>query len=306
MTKRRRLTAAHSLARYSLLALFAAGVYLYFLTLPPSHSSVSSSFEVSRGDSVTKIAHDLESFGLLRSPLYFRYLVRRQNLVLQAGLYQLSPSLSPQDLALTLTKGLAVDKKITIPEGYRSEQIAQAAGLPLQDFLSAAKGLEGQLFPDTYFVKEGITASELVTLLRANFTKKLGSVDRETLILASLLERETKGLPEKPVVAGILKKRLSAGWPLELDATIQYIVGHPGDWWPDTTLADRARISPYNTYLHPGLPPAPIGNPGLAAIRAVQNATASPYWFYLHDKTGVIHYAETSDQHNQNIAKYIR
>lgn len=306
MTRTKKPTAARYLVRYSLLALLLGGTYLYTLTLPFSSDATLSSFEITRGSSVKQIARDLESAGLLRSPLYFRYLVRRHQLSLQAGLFQLSPSLSPQDLALTLTRGLAPDHKLTIPEGYRSEQIAQSAGLPLQEFLSAAEGLEGQLFPDTYFVKEGITASELVALLHANFTKKLGSLDQETLILASLVERETKGLAEKPIVAGILKRRLLAGWPLELDATIQYIAGKPGDWWPDTTLADRARSSPYNTYLHPGLPPAPIGNPGLDSIRAVQNAADSPYWFYLHDRAGTIHYASTLEEHNQNIAKYIK
>lgn len=306
MTKIRRPTAVRSLAKFSFLALLVAGVYFYTLTLPVSSASETREFAISKGESVKSIATHLSAVKLIRSPLYFRFLIREQKITLQAGLYQLSPNLSPKAITLSLTKGLAVDKKLIIPEGYRSEQIAQTAGLSTKEFLLAAKNLEGQLFPDTYFLKEGITAPELVKIMHDNFVKKVGEIDKQTVILASLVERETKGDAEKPIVAGILKKRLTALWPLELDATIQYALGKSGDWWPDTTLLDRQLKSPYNTYLHAGLPPAPIGNPGLASINAVRHSEDSPYWFYLHDKSGVIHYATTLIDHNLNIAKYIK
>lgn len=299
MTKSKRPTAARSLVRYSLLALIFAGIYLYTFTLPVSNNGSTVEFEIKKGESVKSIAARLESSHLIRSPLFFRLIVRQNKLIVQAGIYQLSPSLPPNILAQTLTRGLAVDKKLTIPEGYRREQIAELTGLELVT-------PDGRLFPDTYFIKEGITAKELVDLMQANFAKKVGEIDNQTLILASLVERETRGDEEKPIVAGILKKRLAAGWALELDATVQYFMGKPGAWWPNTTLLDRKLASPYNTYLHTGLPPAPIGNPGLASINAVRNSQDSPYWFYLHDKSGNIHYGATLAEHNQNIAKYIR
>jgi UPF0755 protein len=306
MTRHPKSTVVRYLAKFSLLALVVAGIYLYILSRPVSSSGSVQSFEIEKGQSVRSVAEELKSAGLIKSPLYFRLLVRQQKLTIQAGVFQLSPANTPKEIAQTLTKGLAVDVKITIPEGYRSEQIAETAGLPIKDFLAAAKGLEGQLFPDTYFVKQGITAPKLVTIMHDNFVKKAGTVDKSTLILASLVERETKGDAEKPIVAGILQKRLSAGWALELDATVQYVLGKPGNWWPNTTLLDRKTISPYNTYIHQGLPPAPIGNPGLESIKAVQNAVSSPYWFYLHDREGNIRYGATLEEHNQNIAKYIR
>jgi len=306
MTKSRRPTAALYLAKSSLLALAIFGLYTYSLTLPVSKNSPTQEFEIKKGESVKSIASRLKSARLIRSPLLFRLIVKQNQLTVQAGIYQLSPSLAPNVLAQTLTKGLAVDQKITIPEGYRSEQIADTVSLPVKEFLVAVGGLEGQLFPDTYFVKEGITAPELVKIMHDNFLKKVGQVSQETLILASLVERETKGDSEKPVVAGILKKRLAAGWPLELDATVQYFLGKSGNWWPNTTLLDRKLASPYNTYLHTGLPPGPIGNPGLSSIQAVQNSVDSPYWFYLHDKSGGIHYGANLSEHNQNIAKYIK
>jgi UPF0755 protein len=306
MIKAQRPTVARYLAKFSFLLLLAICAIFFYISGPVDEkNSTLQDFEIKRGESVTTIASNLKSSGLIKSAQYFRLLVRYNKLSLQAGNFKVSPAAPPNQVALILTQGKAVDKKITIPEGYRLEQIAETAGLPVKDFLAAAKGKEGQLFPDTYFVKEGITSPELVKVMHDNFLKKVGNVDSETLILASLVERETKGDAEKPIVAGVLKKRLSSGWALELDATVQYFLGKSGSWWPNTTLLDRKLKSPYNTYLNQGLPPGPICNPGLSSIRAAQNPENSPYWFYLHDRTGVIHYGATLAEHNQNIAKYI-
>lgn len=312
MTRKRLNTAARSLAKFSLalgLIITASALYLLSLLRPVSSASVATAeFEVSQGNSTLAIANNLQGAGLIRSPFMFRVVVKVYGLAgkLQAGYFQLSPSMSTKTIAESLTRGMTKSTKLTIPEGYRLEQIAETAGFPIKEFLAVAKGMEGQLFPDTYFLKEGITPAELVELMHANFVKKVGEIDQRTLILASLIERETKGNAEKPVVAGILEKRLDQGWPLELDATVQYFLGKSGDWWPNTTLLDRKLPSPYNTYLHQGLPPGPIGNPGLAAISAARNPQTTTYWFYLHDKSGVIRYAETLEEHNKNIAKYIR
>lgn len=309
MTNQRKSTAAHFLAKCSLLVIIIVGIgsiYAYTLTLPAGKGIDNQEFEISKGESVRTIATRLKTAHLIRSPLFFRLVVRQKNLTVQAGIYQLSPSQTPQTIAQTLTKGIAVDHKITIPEGYRIEQIAETAGIPTKEFVAAAAGLEGQLFPDTYFVKANITPAELVKILHDNFIKKVGTIDPQTLILASLVERETRGIPEKPIVAGILKKRLVAGWTLDLDATIQYVRGTQKEWWPNTTLLDRKTVSKYNTYLNQGLPPTPICNPGLAAINAARSPKESDYWFYLHDANGQIHYAATNAEQNQNIATYIR
>ncbi len=306
MTKPQRLTVAHYLAKFSFVFVLAICAIIFYISGPVDvKNSTLQDFEIKKGDSVTTIASNLKSAGLIKSVQYFRLLVRVNKLSLQAGNFKVSPDAPPNQVALILTRGKAVDKKITIPEGYRLEQIAETAGLPVKDFLTTAKGMEGQLFPDTYFVKEGITAAELVKIMHDNYLKKVGNIDKDTLILASLIERETKGDAEKPVVAGILNKRMEAGWALELDATVQYFLGKPGAWWPNTTLLDRKLKSPYNTYLNQGLPPGPICNPGLASIKAAQNPVDSDYWFYLHDRNGNIHYGATLADHNANIAKYI-
>jgi len=268
-------------------------------------------FVVSRGDATSVIASHLYEAGIIRSSLGFRYIVRTHNLgtELQSGTYYLSPSSSTLEIANSLTTGIA-DIIVTIPEGFRREQIAtvleEELDIPTSDFLTITTDLEGYLFPDTYYFAPSTTVSQIVLLMQKTFDAKVGDIDSDTLILASLIERETRGHDEKPVVAGILTNRLNAGWPLELDATIQYALGKSNNWWSNTTLADRQIISPYNTYSHIGLPPHPICNPGLESITAARNPSLTDYWFYLHDRNGVIHYGRTLDEHNNNINKYIK
>lgn len=312
MIKRKKPTGAPSLAKYSLLLVpFALGalVYLYTLTLPPAKQGELQLFVVNPGETVTQIANRLHQEGFIRSPLYFRYLVARQNLVPQAGDFYFSPTAPPSQIALYLTEGRASEIRLTIPEGYRLEEIAalasQRLGLDPGEFLKASKGLEGRLFPDTYFLSPDTSAEALVQLMQDNFSRKVGQLEQETLILASLVERETKGSQEKPLVAGILQKRLEAGWPLELDATVQYVLGDSNEWWPVTTLKDREVASPYNTYGRLGLPKGPICNPGLESINAAQAPQTSDYWFYLHDRDGTIRYAKTLQEHNANISRYL-
>lgn len=313
MKQKRRNIAGHSLAKFSLLlitvvVLGVGGVSWYFVN--PVGKGELQKFEVSKGESVAEIAQNLKQAGLIRSELYFRYLVRKNKYVLQAGIYQLGPTAPPAYIAKILTNGQDEATRIVIPEGYRREQIAEVIEASLgssgKEFLKLTLHEEGKLFPDTYFWVKEMSPSAIVTSMENNYLKKVGEVSLEDLILASLIERETKHDEEKGTVAGILKKRMKAGWPLELDATIQFIKGKSGDWWPDTTLADRKIKSPYNTYLNTGLPPTPICNPGLSAIKAAQNPIDSPYWFYLHEPNGTIHFAETIAQHNENIDKYLR
>jgi UPF0755 protein len=313
MTHRKKHIGVLSLVRFSLvvlalLAIFGIATWQYLLT-PPKGSS-DKTFTIPPGSSVLKIGQILYDNNLIRSPRVFQLYVRLNNISLQAGDYSLSPAKLPE-IAQSLTKGKENEIRVTIPEGYRREQIAEVIesklGIKQTDFLAASKGLEGTLFPDTYAFSKDATAQEVVKVMTDTFAKKTGSLNltKNDIILASIVEREALTVAEKPVVAGILKNRLADGWALEVDATIQYIMGKSGDWWPVPLLGDRKRVSPYNTYLNRALPPAPIGNPGLVALEAVASPATNPYYFYLHDKSGVIHYATTNAEHEANIAKYI-
>lgn len=294
-----------------LLSLLFIFIFLKSITAPVAVNSDDHEFVVAKGQTAKVIAQNLEDAKLIRSRYGFRYALKRLNLdnSLQAGIYTLNPAMNAYEVARALTLGIS-DIKITIPEGYRLEQIAELAeaklGIPYGDFIKNGKNSEGYLFPDTYFVHSNVSAEELIKLMKNNFARKFGSLDQKIVILASLVERETKGKDEKPVVAGILLKRLDNGWPLELDATIQYILGKKDNWWPNTTLVDRQKKSPYNTYLNQGLPPSPISNPGADSLNAVLYPQVSDYWFYLHTPDGSIYYAVTNAEHTANIAKYLK
>lgn len=316
MRARRSVPKLFYLSMAVFVAFFILSIILFFRSISAPVDRISQAvqvFEVRQGETIGEIGANLHSKNLIRSPLAFKLAVKKLGLdyKIQAGTYNLTPSMSAESIALSLTRGIS-DLKITFPEGYRLEQMAHTAssvlGIPEEDFLAAAKGHEFELFPDTYFLPRGTTADKLVSQMSANFHRLVGPLNltKEDVILASLVERETRGDEEKPIVAGILKKRLSAGWPLQLDATVQYALGSAEEWWPNTTLLDRKYPSPYNTYLVSGLPPSPICSPGLASLKAVLAPQDSPFWFYLHDSNGQIHYAKTSSDHEQNIIEFIR
>ena len=153
-------------------------------------------------------------------------------------------------------------------------------------------------------------------MLKQNFyTKTLSWQERilksdlsleEALILASLVEREAKYDEDRVKVAEILIRRLNNDWPLQVDASVQYLSGSQGNWWPKVTKEDLKIDSPYNTYLYRGLQPTPICNPGLKSLESVLEAGETPYWYYLSDKKSEMHYAETLEEHEENVARYLK
>ena len=140
--------------------------------------------------------------------------------------------------------------------------------------------------------------------------RSAGMTLERVVILASIVEREGLTDEDRPVIAGILLNRLEIGWPLQADATLQYALGYQAQektWWKKVLTDDDKKVkSPYNTYANPGLPPGPISNPGIASIRAVIYPKKTEYMYYLHDPTGAVHYAKTLEEHNANVARYLR
>lgn len=222
------------------------------------------------------------------------------------GSYLLSRSQSLEELLISLTAGPR-DIWVTIPEGFRREQIAERfesfAQFDKSEFLRLTATSEGKLFPDTYLVPLYATTENVVDMLLQNFAKKVGEISDDNLIIASLVEREVRNPDERPTVAGIILKRWEAGWPLQIDATVQYVQGDSKDWWPKDI--DTKKPSAYNTYMNVGLPPSPIANPGLAVIQAVLKPEKTDYWYYLSDSKGITRFAKTLREHNLNIDKYL-
>jgi len=264
----------------------------------------------------------LEQEKLIRSSLAFQFLATKLGISrkIQAGDFRLNPEMSAEEIAKELTHG-SLDRWVTIIEGLRREEIAEKLGesglekFDKEEFLQESKNLEGKLFPDTYLFPKEADAKKIMEILTKNFQKKTPQPTKEVLILASVIEREARHSEDRPIVAGILLKRLEEGWPLQADATVQYAVATAHcslltadcqEWWPKNLTKEDLKIkSPYNTYLYQGLPPGPICNPGLASIEAVLNPQKTDYWFYLSDTQGIIHYAKTAEEHQENIEKYL-
>lgn len=289
-------------------------------------------FTIQKGQGIDSISRTLYDAGLIRSVPAFKIQVSLSNLStkIQAGDFSLPPNLPLPEIIQALTMGTS-DRWITLLEGWRREEIAQSLIDSLSPnnpeyafdpdvFLSLTQDLEGKLYPDTYAFSKNTTAQEAVDRLTSRFSSQTqalvnqsGLTDDQALILASLIEREAFSNAERPIIAGILLNRLRADWPLQVDATVQYVKATNNCklltcvWWPsDLSKTDISLPSPYNTYAQPGLPPRPISNPSLISIKAAWNPADTTYWFYLHDPSGKIHFARTLEEHNANIAKYLR
>ena len=279
------------------------------------------------------IARILAEEGLIKNELFFRYLVRWEGAEakLKAGEYELSPAMAPKEIIDRLVQGDIVQDyvRVTIPEGYTVPQIADLLaekglidrGRFLQlvqegafdfDFIGEIPDgvdyrLEGYLFPDTYYFTPEAGEEAVIDRMLQRFAdvinpeireraRELGMSLHELITLASIVEREARLPEERPIIAGVFHRRLQLGWKLESCATIQYILGEP----KERLLTEDTRIpSPYNTYLHTGLPPGPIAAPGEAAIRATAYPEDTEYLFFCADKDGSHIFSRTLEEHNQ-------
>jgi UPF0755 protein len=287
-------------------------------------NTTSVIFVVKRGEGAKNIADDLAKQNLIHSPTGFYLLIKLLGIEtqMQAGDFRLNKSMDAKTIAQELTHGI-LDVWVTTLEGWRNEEIAtqldKDLDIPEDQFLAVAQ--EGYMFPDTYLIPRDATPAGVAKMFLDNFNskvtatmrndaKKTGLTFDQTMTLASLVEREGLSDADRPMIAGILLNRIKLGMPLQVDATLQYALGYQPfekTWWKkDLTDDDKKTDSLYNTYTNVGLPPGPIANPGLASIKAAIYPTASDYLYYIHDKTGTIHYAKTIEEHNANVQKYLQ
>jgi len=286
-------------------------------------SKETKTFIIKSGEPLDTITNNLASDGLIRNKIVFYLVVKKLGLErkIQAGEFKISENMNAEQVANNLTHG-SIDTSITLIEGMRKEEMAQIISktldIPEIEIMSKAK--EGYIFPDTYQVPKNASSDVVLTIIKNNqkFVKAFQNIKKQTkltekqaLILASLVEREARQPSTREKIAGIILKRYLANWPLDLDASLQYILGYQANeksWWKKSiTDNDKNIDSPFNTYKHPGLPPEPICNPSLSSIKAIINADENtPYWYYLTDKNGVMHYSVTLEEHEANIRKYLR
>ncbi len=278
-------------------------------------------FIVRKGSGLKEIASKLKNEGLIKDRIVFFLYTRLGKFEekIQAGSFRLSPSMSAEEVAQNLTHG-TLDIWITIPEGKRGTEIAEILkkDLPTYDesWINIITSFEGYLFPDTYLIPKDADINTIVSQMRNNFEQKYASVDmsktklskNEIITLASLIEREAKFPEDRPIVASVLLNRTEIGMKLDIDATVQYALGYSKEeknWWrKNLTFEDLKISSPYNTYRNAGLPPTPIANPGIEAIKAIVNPANTDYLYYISDKSGRLHFAKNLEGQNENIRKF--
>lgn len=255
---------------------------------------------VERYQSLSQISLMLENQNIISSKVIFQTIVifLKGDRNIEIGDYYIDHAQSVLSVARMFAFGEhnVNPIKVTFPEGFTVEDMANTLSeklpnLNIQTFLALARTRAGYLFPDTYFFFPYATPSEIVSDLSLNFEKKILPLQEainssnkslsEIIILSSIIEAEAKGKEDSYIIAGILEKRLDKGMLLQVDA------------------------APL-TYKEKGLPPYPINNPGLSSIKAVLAPVESPYFFYLHDKNGIVHYARTFAEHKKNITKYLK
>jgi UPF0755 protein len=312
------------------------------LTQPVDPFGDQRDFQVAWGETLLAIAGRLQAEGLVHDAAAFRSYLQYAGLdtSLQAGNYQLSPAMSPVQIAHSLQDATPGEVTLTILEGWRLEEIAATlptSGLEIspEAFLDAARqvpdeypffveapadSLEGFLFPGSYTLPRETTLPELNAILlesfeetltaelQAGFTQQDLSVF-EAVTLASIVERESIDREEMPMIASVFLNRLQAGIKLEADSTVQYALGYNSghdSWWKSPlSSADLSIDSQYSTYRYPGLPPGPIANPGLSALRAVAFPAQTPYYYFRAacDGSGKHLFAQTFEEHLANACE---
>ncbi len=310
---------------------------LFFFPLEPASQRVVT-VEIPRGSSTARIADLLAKAGLIRSPFAFRALVAIRGSAgrLQAGEYELSPSLTPWQIIMRLERGEVIRRSFTVPEGATAADVARRLARlgygAEEDFLRAfsdatlldeiipASGhpgagavrvaLEGYLYPDTYrFVgrpRPEDFAAMMLRRLRDVWREELEGPARargldlhRLLTLASVVEREARADAERPVIAAVFWNRLKEGMRLDADPTVRYALGR---FTGELLYRDLEVASPYNTYRYAGLPPGPIASPGLASLRAVLDPARVPYLYFVAQPDGRHRFAVTLTEHNRNVA----
>jgi UPF0755 protein len=269
-----------------------------------------------------------------RWPFLARYWLGRPRHTLKAGEYLFDRPLRPVDIYRKLIQGDVYLHTVVIPEGSDRFDMArilhQQMGIQPEEFLRAtaqaaaihdldpqATTLEGYLFPDTYRFPRGVSSGTVVITMLARFRQVLASKFatelhasatnlHDTITLASLVEKETPVPSERPIIAGVFRRRLEKRWPLQCDPTVVYAARLQGRPIGPLTQGDLAFDSPYNTYRYPGLPPGPIASPGEASIRAAFNPQPGDVFYFVSNNRGGHIFSKTLAEHQRNVARYRR
>lgn len=296
------------------------GFLYYFNQLiktPIGSNTQAVLFEVKKEQDLETVASRLYIGGFIKSEWAFVLNARIKKITIQPAIYDFSESENIITIADRIDKGQTNVKRITIPEGWRTEQIGQRLAeneiCSYSEFVAEAQQYEGRLFPDTYFFTSKDSIAGIIKKMNDNYLKKTSGLNLtdEDLIVASIVEREAINDEERILIAGIYKNRIARGMKLQADPTVQYgkdnnqinnmtekeIAGFKL-WQPITIKDYRTTDSPYNTYLIKSLPPGPICNPGIKSIEGTLNYGRHDYLFFLQSD-GKIYPSRTEAEHNE-------
>ena len=312
---------------------------------PPENFVSKSVVHVEKNVTLSEVGNELYSEHIIQSPLLFRIIVTSMGggKSIGAGDYLFKNSENiwqvayrfahhEQDLSqirVTFPEGITVDEMGNILASAIDSSTSTSVSASVSDFtfdkngfLALASTSEGYLFPDTYFFLPNEMPIDIINTMKRTFNKKIATLVPDStafqasttvksyprtlaniVTIASILEREATSTADRRIIAGILWKRLDAGEPLQVDSPFMYSMGKTS---AELTMTDLATSSPYNTYNHTGVPPTPIGNPGLDALTDAITPVATKYWYYVNDTTGMIHYATTYAEQEKNQTEYVK
>ena len=312
------------------LAVLAAAGVVAFVMLTPFGPSQETFIEIPMGSSTVHIGRLLEGAGVVRSQYAFDAMRWVAHGTLKAGDYRFDHPATVSEVYDRIRRGDTYTIEVTIPEGSNMFDIAkrlQDAGFGsstdfvnvarqdtalISDLDPQAKTLEGYLFPDTYPLgpKDGMEkiAATMVRRFRKVATEVGLAQDVHNMVtLASLVERETALANERPLVASVFQNRMAKEMPLMTDPSVIYGLETAGQWRGAIYASDLQKNTAYNTYIHPGLPPGPIANPGMKSLQAAMHPAQTDYLYFVaagQNPQGVSKFASTLEEHNRNVAGY--
>jgi UPF0755 protein len=321
--------AAGVLLAVFLVAFLAAGAAAW-LILMPFGPNEETFVELAPGSSAVRIGQALESAGVVRSRYAFDAMRFWKRGTLRAGEYRFDHPVTLTEVYARIARGDVYTRPLTVPEGASIFEIAarvEQAGLGTrQDFLDAAvqqaglvsdldpgaKSLEGYLFPDTYHFPRTAKPAQIAAAMVRRFRVAAGQLGltenaHAVVTMASLVERETAIDAERPLVASVFQNRLAKNMPLMTDPAVIYGLELEGQWRGAIYQSDLAHNTPYNTYLHAGLPPGPVANPGMRSLRAAMTPAQTNYLYFVAagaNAQGRSLFSSTLDEHNKNVAGY--
>jgi len=313
-----------------LIVALAFGGWLAWAVLTPVTPAEQKFVLLRPGYSTRKIAAELKAAGVIKSDrafLIWHYLRRGRSM--KAGEYLFEKTATLREVHDRLARGDIFVHTVVIPEGYTMFDIAQAieqVGLGtqedflkvvqnetelIQDLAPQAKTLEGYLFPDTYEFTRTQSMREIVTAMVHHFRQVANTIGLttdmdQTVIMASIVEKETAAPEERPMVASVYYNRLTRRMALDADPSVIYAKLLEGTYQGALHHADMQIKSPYNTYRYPGLPPGPIGNPGRSSLEAAMHPARSEYLYFVSDGNGRHRFARSLEEHNRNVVSFRR